>query len=311
MTRPLPVLFFDGPLPDVYRPLVEGRATAVGPDMADLAGADGVIAGGKIKWNAESVASAPNLKVVSRTGVGYDNVDVPSLAAVGVKACHTPTGPLVSTAEHTVALMLAITKRLPIEIGRSNEGLPTPAIATALELDGAVLGLVGFGRIARRVAATAKALGMEVLAHDPYLGTGTLDGCKLVKLDVLLAAADVVSLHAPGGPETQHLINAEALATMKPTAFLVNCARGSLVDQDALIAALDSGRLAGAALDVTDPEPLPVGHPLLGRTNVIVTPHVASSTSAGRHRLYQHAIDYAIAVIDGRLSAAVIIDASA
>jgi D-3-phosphoglycerate dehydrogenase / 2-oxoglutarate reductase len=306
--RPLPVLFFDGPLPDVYRPLVEGRATPVGPEMADLAGADGVIAGAKIRWDAEAVSSAPNLKVVSRTGVGYDNVDVTSLAGAGVKACHTPTGPLVSTAEHTITLMLAITKRLPIEMGRSREGLATPAVATALELDGAVLGLIGFGRIARRVAQTAKALGMEVLAHDPYLGTGTLDGCTLVKLDVLLAKSDVVSLHAPGDPETRHLINADTLALMKPTAFLVNCARGSLVDQDALLAALEGGRLAGAALDVTDPEPLPVGHPLLGRDDVIVTPHVASSTSAGRHRLYKDAIDYAIAVIDGRLAAAVIID---
>jgi D-3-phosphoglycerate dehydrogenase / 2-oxoglutarate reductase len=309
--RPLPVLFFDGPLPDVYRSLVDGRATAVGPDMADLAGAEGVIAGAKIKWNAEAVAGAPELKVVSRTGVGYDNVDVESLATVGVKVCHTPTGPLVSTAEHTIALMMAITKRLPNEIGRSREGLATPPVATALELDGAVLGLIGFGRIARRVAQTAKALGMEVLAYDPYLGTGTLDGCSLVKLSTLLERSDVVSLHAPGGDETRHSMNAETFAMMKPSAFLVNCARGSLVDQDALVAALEGGRLAGAALDVTDPEPLPVGHALLGRPDVIVTPHVASSTSAGRHRLYKDAIDYAIAVIDGRLAAAVVIPVSA
>lgn len=295
----LPVLFFDGPLPDAYRDLLDGRAVPVGPDEGDLARAHGVVAGARKPWNADAVANAPLLKVVSRTGVGYDNLDVPSLASVGVVSCHTPTGPLVSTAEHTIALMLAITKRLPIEIGRSREGLATPAVATALELDGAVLGLVGFGRIARRVAVTAHALGMRVIAHDPFVNAES-EGIELVGLDDLLGASDVVSLHAPGGAGTRHLINATTLQTMKAGSYLVNCARGTLVDQEALAASLDSGHLAGAALDVTDPEPLPVGHTLLGRDNVIITPHVASSTSAGRRRLYADGIENALAVIEGR-----------
>ena len=217
--RGLPVLFFDGPLPDVYRDLVDGRAIAVGPDEADLARAHGVVAGARKPWNADTVANGPLVRVVSRTGVGYDNLDVPSLASVGVVSCHTPTGPLVSTAEHTVALMLAITKRLPIEIGRSREGLATPAVATALELDNAVLGLIGFGRIARRVAVTAQALGMRVLAFDPFV-TDAPDGVELVDLDALLGASDVVSLHAPGGPGTRHLINTETLRAMKPGSYL-------------------------------------------------------------------------------------------
>ncbi|MGB1723515.1 MAG: 2-hydroxyacid dehydrogenase, partial [Ilumatobacteraceae bacterium] len=173
-------------------------------------------------------------------------------------------------------------------------------VGIALELDGCRLGLVGLGRIARRVAAVGHALGMEVIAHDPFIDAADSDGVRLVDLDEVFSTADVVSLHAPGGEATRHLVDAARLATMRPGAVLVNCARGSLVDQDALLGALESGQLGGAALDVTEPEPLPAGHPLLGREDVVVTPHVASSTAAGRRRLYEHAIDNALAVLEGR-----------
>ncbi|MGZ6962307.1 MAG: NAD(P)-dependent oxidoreductase, partial [Ilumatobacteraceae bacterium] len=169
---------------------------------------------------------------------------------------------------------------------------------TALELDGTVLGLVGYGRIARRVGAAARALGMSVLAYDPYLSEA--EGCELVGLDRLFAESDVISLHAPAVADTRHMINADTLSTMKRGVYLVNCARGPLVDQEALLAALDSGQVAAAGLDVTDPEPLPVGHPLLEHPNVIVTPHMASATVAGRRRLYSHAIDNALNVLAGR-----------
>jgi D-3-phosphoglycerate dehydrogenase len=141
---------------------------------------------------------------------------------------------------------------------------------------------------------------MEVVAHDPFIDAEMVDGVRLVGLDEVFSDSDVVSLHAPGGEATRHLVDAGRLASMRRGAYLVNCARGSLVDQEALLAALDSGQLAGAALDVTEPEPLPAGHPLLGREDVLVTPHVASSTAAGRRRLYEHAIDNALAVLEGR-----------
>ena len=141
---------------------------------------------------------------------------------------------------------------------------------------------------------------MEVIAHDPFIDAADSDGVRLVDLDEVFSTADVVSLHAPGGEATLHLVDAARLATMRPGAVLVNCARGSLVDQDALLGALESGQLGGAAPDVTEPEPLPAGHPLLGREDVGVTPHVASSTAAGRRRLYEHAIDNALAVLEGR-----------
>lgn len=294
----LPILFFDHPLPDAYRDLVDGRAVAVGPDDTDLGTAHAVLAGAKRAWNAEAFALGSSLKVISRIGIGYDNVDVPAAAAAGVIVCNAPDAPSVSTAEHTLMLMLAVVKNLPAQTARARQGLAGATTGSALELDGTVLGLVGYGRIARRVGAAARAMGMSVLAYDPYLTEA--DGCELVGLDRVFAESDVISLHAPAVAETRHMVNATSLEAMKHGAYIVNCARGGLVDQEALLAALDSGQVAGAGLDVTDPEPLPVGHPLLEHPNVIVTPHVASATVAGRRRLYAHAIDNALNVLAGR-----------
>lgn len=298
MDQQLPILYFDHPLPDAYRDLVEGRAIAVGPDDAELGTAHGVLAGAKRAWNADAFALGQSMKVISRIGIGYDNVNVADATAAGVIVCNAPDAPSVSTAEHTLMLMLAVVKNLPAQTDRAREGLPGATTGTALELDGTVLGLVGYGRIARRVGAAARAMGMSVLAYDPYLSEA--EGCELVDLHRVFTESDVISLHAPAVADTRHMINAESLATMKRGVYIVNCARGGLVDQDALLAALDSGQVAGAGLDVTDPEPLPVGHPLLGHPNVIVTPHVASATVAGRRRLYSHAIENALNVLAGR-----------
>ena len=297
MDQQLPILYFDHPLPDAYRDLVEGRAIVVGPDDTELGTAHAVLAGAKRAWNAEAFALGPALKVISRIGIGYDNVDVAAATAAGVIVCNAPDAPSVSTAEQTLMLMLAIVKNLPAQTQRARQGLPGATTGTALELDGTVLGLVGYGRIARRVGLAATALGMRVLASDPYITEA--DGCELVDLARLYAESDVISLHAPAVAETRHMINTTSLAATKRGVYLVNCARGGLVDQEALLAALDSGQVAGAALDVTDPEPLPEGHPLLQHPNVIVTPHMASATVAGRRRLYSHAIDNALNVLAG------------
>jgi D-3-phosphoglycerate dehydrogenase / 2-oxoglutarate reductase len=298
MDQQLPILYFDHPLPDAYRDLVEGRAVAVGPDDAELGTADAVLAGAKRAWNADAFALGPTMKVISRIGIGYDNVDVAAATAAGVVVCNAPDAPSVSTAEHTLMLMLAVVKNLPAQTERASQGLPGATTGSALELDGTVLGLVGYGRIARRVGAAARAMGMTVLAYDPYLNEA--EGCELVDLPRIFAESDVISLHAPAVADTRHMINAESLATTKRGVYLVNCARGGLVDQDALLAALDSGQVAGAGLDVTDPEPLRVGHPLLSHPGVIVTPHVASATVAGRRRLYSHAIENALNVLAGQ-----------
>ncbi len=303
MAHELPILFFDHPFPETYRDLVDGRGVAVGPEDADLGSAHAVLAGSRRTWNAEAFALGRSLKVISRIGIGYDNVDLDAAIAAGVIVCNAPDAPSVSTAEHTVMLMLAVVKNLPAERERARQGLAGATTGSALELDGTVLGLVGYGRIARRVGAAALALGMRVLAYDPYLTEAAITeaaSCELVDLDRLFAESDVISLHAPAVAETHHLINATTLVAMKPGVHLINCARGGLVDQDALLAALASGQVAGAGLDVSDPEPLPAGHPLLEHPNVIVTPHVASATVAGRRRLYSHAVDNALNVLAGR-----------
>ena len=271
---------------------------AVGPQEG-LEHAVGVIAGAKRAWNAAEFENAPQLKVLSRLGIGYDNVNVAAATAAGVTVCNAPVAPSVSTAEHTIALMLAVTKELVPQIDRATAGLPGSGVGSSLELDGQTLGLVGFGRIAQRVAVAGLSMGMNVLAHDPYLETSPIDQVPLVSLEHLVSSSAVLSLHAPATPETHHLVNSDVLSAMPTGSYLVNCARGALVDQDALIEALDRGHLAGAALDVTDPAPLPEGHPLLGRKDVIVTPHIASSTGAGRRRLYEHAIENVVAVLNG------------
>jgi phosphoglycerate dehydrogenase-like enzyme len=298
-----PVMFFDPMYPPELADLVEGLEV-VGPTDEDLHRAQAVVCGVTRRWDATQFAKAPNLKAVCRTGIGYDNVDVADAARFGILVANAPDAPSVSTAEHTVALMLAITKELPAMHAKALRGeRGTPA--TALELDGATLGLVGIGRIGRRVGIAGAAMGMRVLACDPFV-TEAPPGFELTDLATVIASADVLSLHAPAAPETHHMIDATTLATMKRGAYLVNCARGSLVDQEALLAALDSGHVAGAALDVTEPEPLPAGHPLLVHPHVIVTPHVASSTAAGRRRLFEHAIANARSILAGEPCASVI-----
>ena len=297
----LPLLFVDHPFPEVYLDLVDGRATIVGSGTDDgLERADAILAGAVRPWNTAAFALAPRCTVISRVGVGYDNVSVSDATAAGVVVCNTPMAPMVSTAEHTMALLFAVTKHLPHHIARARQGLKGEPVGRALELDGMTLGLVGIGRIASRVAIAAQALGMRVIACDPGVATSPLPGVDLVEFDTVLADADVLSLHAPALPSTRQMINADTLARMKPGAYLVNCARGVLVDHDALLAAIDSGRLAGAGLDVTDPEPLPAGHPLLERANVVVTPRIASASVAGRRRLYEHSIENTLAVLEGR-----------
>ena len=261
----------------------------------DLTDADGVIVGANEPWDAAVCSRLPRLKVVARAGIGYDNVDPAACAAVGVATCNTPDAPTVSTAEHSLALLLAVSKRIKRSELRLHAGLGDyRAVHSALELEGRTLGLVGCGRIGGRVARYAAALGMRVLVYDPYLQALDTNGVvELVDLDELWRRSDAVSLHAPATEATRHMVDADSISAMRPGVIIVNCARGSLIDHDALLAGLESGQIAGAGLDVTEPEPLPADHPLLGREDVIVTPHVASSTTAGAVRLIGQALGQA------------------
>jgi D-3-phosphoglycerate dehydrogenase len=297
----LPIVFVDHEFPAAYRDLVDGRMTIVGNGTDEgLDRAVAILAGAVRPWDTAAFALAPTATIISRVGVGYDNVVVGDAAAAGITVCNTPQAPAVSTAEHTVALLLAVTKHLPRHIARARAGLAGEKVGVALELDGRTLGLVGLGRIASRVAVAAQGLGMDVIATDPGVDASPVPGVELVDVAELLERSDVLSLHAPALPSTYRMIDADALARMKPGSYLVNCARGPLVDHDALLDALERGHLAGAGLDVTDPEPLPEGHPLLARDDVIVTPHIASGSVAGRRRLYEHSIENILAVLAGR-----------
>ncbi len=295
----LPALYLDRPAPDAVSQLVAGRGSLVGPGPEAMAVADGIIASG-VRWDGPRFDLMPRVRVLSRSGIGYDGVDVAAATARGIVVCIAADAPTVSTAEHTVALILAAAKRLVPNQLRLRAGTGNYFVATdAIELAGRTLGLVGYGRIARRVGRAAAGLDMNVVACDPYLIAADADDVELVEFTELLQRADVISVHAPLTVETRHLFDAAAFAAMRRGVVFVNAARGGLVDQDALLAALDSGQVGAAALDVTDPEPLPVEHPLLHRDDVLVTPHVASATDVGKIRLYQHAIDNALVVLAG------------
>jgi len=246
---------------------------------------------------------APDLLGVFRTGIGYDTVDLEAATRRGIAACNVPQGPTVPTSEHSVALLLAAAKQLVRSSDRLRAGAGNYFSKNgAMELDGKTLGLVGFGRIARRVGAVGLALGMEVLALDPYLPDEAFPAEveRARTLEELLGRSDAISVHIPMSADNSRMFNAGTFAAMKKGAVFVNAARGGLVDHDALIGALDSGHLSGAGLDVTDPEPLAPDHPLLHRTDVIVTPHVASATPEARERMFSGAVRQALMVLDGQ-----------
>ena len=302
-----PRVWFERAIPPGLEAETAARVTILGPATAQdpyagLATASGALAS-VYRYDAALMDRAPELRVIARTGIGYDAVDVAEASRRGIAVTNTPDAPTVSTAEHAVTLILMVAKGVKRSEAELRAGVGDYyARHRAIELDGKTLGLIGFGRIARRVARACHALGMQVTAYDPMLADDAFgpDVARAATVHEVIAGADVVSLHAPLTDETRGLIGAAELGRMQRGAILINTARGGLVDGDALLVALDSGHLAGAGLDVTDPEPLPVGHPLLGRDDVVVTPHVASGTAESKIRIFRVALDQAVAVLEGR-----------
>lgn len=290
---------------DSVRPMLEKVAQLVGPgaSLEELATCDGALDPGAA-WTAARMDRAPRLKVISRIGVGYDNIDVRAATERGIMVCYTPYGPTLSTAEHAVALIFAAAKTVAFADRDMRAGRWHTQFITlkGMELRDRVLGLVGLGRIASHVAQIMQAVGMHVLAFDPMLTperSVQLGIRRLDRLEDLLAESDVVSLHAPSTPETRHLINAERLKAMKPGSILINTARGALVDEPALVEALRSGHLAAAGLDVFEREPVEADNPLLKLENVVLTDHIASHTWTGHHRLYEMAIHHLLQALGG------------
>jgi len=219
-----------------------------------------------------------NCKAIGRFGLGVDNIDLPAAKELGIAVNYVPDYCLREVSDHAMALLLALARKVAFSNRLVQSGRwEVPPIVPLRRLEGQVLGLIGFGNIPRTLAPKAKAFGLHVLTHDPYVSQEVLAaaGVEGVSFDELLGRSDFISVHAPLLPATRGLMNASAFAKMKNRAFLINTARGPLVDEAALVAALDSGHLGGAALDVVATEPLAKDSPLLGRDNVILTPHTA------------------------------------
>ena len=301
-------VWFERPPPPAYARLLDGSAVILGGGSSGetpdgIAGAHAIIASSRVQYDGELMDRVPGLRVISRTGIGLDNVSLPDASARRIAVCHVPGGPTISTAEHAIALLLAVAKDVPRATMalRSGHGDFFNEYQ-GLELYNRCLGVVGLGQIGRRVAKVGNALEMRVIAFDPIVETEVAEALGVEMqpdLEALLSRADVVSLHAPLTEETTGLIGAARLAQMKPGAILINTARGGLVDEDALAEALRSGRLRGAGLDVFDPEPPDPRHELLQRNDVIATPHIAGATTASKDRLWRTAIAQALQVLRG------------
>jgi len=230
------------------------------------------------KLPGELLRQLTRCKAIGRFGLGVDNIDLPAAKALGIAVNYVPDYCLREVSDHAMALLLALARKVTLANTFVQSGRwEVPPLVPLRRLEGQVLGLVGFGNIPRALAPKAKAFGLKVLAHDPYVAKDALHaaGVEGVSFDDLLARSDFISVHAPLLPATRGLMNAAAFSKMKKGAFVINTARGPLVDEAALVAALDSGHLGGAALDVVATEPLAKDSPLIGRDNVILTPHTA------------------------------------
>jgi D-3-phosphoglycerate dehydrogenase / 2-oxoglutarate reductase len=274
--------------------------------LGELANADALIVRSATKVTAELLEKAPHLRAVGRAGVGVDNIDLEAATKRGVLVMSTPGGSSVSVAEHTFALLLALVRQLPKFDAAMREGRWEKSSSGA-EVRGKTLGLIGLGRIGSEVALRAEAFDMHVLAYDPFISEAAARelSVDLVSLEHLLAASDFISLHTAVVPQTRNMINAENIAKMKKGVRIVNAARGELINEADLAAAIQSGHVAGAALDVFAEEP-PKNSPLIGLPNVITTPHVAGSTAEAQEELgTQVAVQIRDYLVDGIIRNAV------
>jgi D-3-phosphoglycerate dehydrogenase len=287
----------------VEKPGLSGAALAEA-----LVGMDAVLVRSATKITRESLALADRLKVIGRAGVGVDTIDVDAATERGIAVLTAPAGNTISAAELTLALILALARRVPAADRSMRAGQWDRKSFNGTELQGKTLGLLGAGRIGSEVARRARAFGMRVLAYDPFLTEERARsiGLELAPLDEIVREADIVSVHVPLNDATTNLIGEAQLAAMKPSAFVVNVARGGVVDERALFTALKEKRIAGAALDVFGQEPLPADDPLRSLDNVVLTPHLGASTVEAQHSVALEIADAVrAALLEGDLSRAV------
>jgi len=254
-----------------------GRAMTGEELLRAVEGKEGLIVGNE-RIGREIFERAEGLRIVARHGIGTDNVDLGAATEGGVVVTYTPHANADSVADFTVGLMLSAARRIPQAHNSTRQGLWEATRFMGAEVHGKTLGIIGLGAVGRRVAERARGFGMRVLAFDPYVKPGKVEGVELVDLEALLGSSDVVTVHVPLTEETRGMIGEEEFEVMKRSAYLINTARGEVVDEEALYRALKGGRIAGAALDVYGREPPGAGFPLFELENVIVSPHIASYT---------------------------------
>jgi D-3-phosphoglycerate dehydrogenase / 2-oxoglutarate reductase len=255
------------------------------------------------KITAEMIRQMAGCRVIARFGIGVDNVDIAAATEAGIVVTKVPDYCVDEVSDHTMALLLALVRKIPFANTLVHGGRwGMPAVVPIHRLRGTVMGLAGFGRIPQLVAPKAKAFGIKVVTYDPYVSESVTRAACVERMDFaqLLKVSDYVSIHTPLVPETHHLFNADVLAQMKPSAYLINTARGPIVDEAALVHALDRGQIAGAALDVLSTEP-PSGSPLFGRNNVILTPHMSFYSEESLIDLQTRAAEEVVRVLTGQV----------
>ena len=282
------VLVTDSLAPEGFEILAKAQGLQVvdtpGLSPADLltaiADADALVIRSATKVTKDVVAAAARLAVIGRAGIGVDNVDVPAATAKGIVVMNTPGGNTVTTAEHALALLIALARHIPQATASMKAGKWEKNRFVGTELYNRTLGVIGLGNIGRIVAERAQGLGMKVIAHDPFLSADAAAkmDVELVDFDTLLARADAITVHVPKTKETTGLLGRKAFAKVRRGVLLVNAARGGIVDEDALLEALNEGRVGGAGLDVFVEEPAKAGHPLIAHERVVCTPHLGAST---------------------------------
>ena len=316
MTRPFRILVADAIAPEGLAPLrgdarfeLLDRPGLSGAALADaMVGVDAVLVRSATKITRDSLARADKLTVIGRAGVGVDTIDVEAATERGIAVLTAPAGNTISAAELTLALILAVVRRVPAADRSMRAGQWDRKSFNGAELQGKTLGLLGAGRIGSEVARRARAFGMRVVAFDPFLTEERAQaiGLELATLDAIVREADIISVHVPLTETTTGLIGERELAMMKPSSFVVNVARGGVVDEKALHRALRENRIAGAALDVFEKEPLPPDDPLRALDNVVLTPHLGASTVEAQHSVALEIADAVrAALLEGDLSRAV------
>jgi D-3-phosphoglycerate dehydrogenase len=262
---------------------------------------DGIVIRSATTLDADLIALGTNLRVIARAGVGVDNIDVTAATKAGIVVANAPRSNIVTAAEHTLALLLSLARNIPQAHGSLTAGRWERKNFSGTELMDKTLGIVGFGRIGQLVAQRARAFGMRVIAYDPYVASERYQNSGVEKMDsadALYALADFITIHLPNTPETQGWLNAAAFSKMRDGVRILNVARGSLIVDEDLQAALDSGKVAGAALDVFHSEPI-TEHPLFAYPNVIVTPHLGASTAEATDRAGYQAAEQVVAALQG------------